>query len=332
MISTHWLEKRRPHWNRLEALLEQTRSGGPQGLSRSELRELALLYRQVAADLSALREDRSTQNFARSLNLLLARAHNIIYTGQKSSFFEVIRFFRYSYPRIFRRNLRFVSAAFLLFAAGAVIGALLTLTQPQFMHRLLGEGMVETIERKQMWTHSIVSIKPFASSAIMTNNLSVSFTTFAFGMTAGVGTVYMMLMNGLLLGVIGVACWLSGMSLSLWSFVAPHGVLELPAIFIAGGAGLKLAHGLLFPGLLSRRDSLTVAGAEAVRLVVGIIPILIIAGVLEGFLSPSGLSPAWKFSFGAALFCFFAFYLFASAQAPEAKSAAKAMELKTGLK
>jgi len=98
-----------------------------------------------------------------------------------------------------------------------------------------------------MWTDSIVTIKPLASSAILTNNLSVSFATFALGITAGVGTIYMMLLNGLLIGVIGSACWREGMSLSLWSFVAGHGVLELPAIFIAGGAGLGIARGLLFP-------------------------------------------------------------------------------------
>ena len=325
MISTHWLEKRRPHWERLDSLLEQSRSNGLKSLTRSELRELGLLYRQAAADLSALREDPSAQNFARSLNLLLARAHNTIYSGQKSSFLDVLLFYKDVYPQIFRRNLRPVIIALALFAVGAVLGMALTLSRPQFMHELLGERMVQSIERREMWTHPIVSIKPFASSRIMTNNLSVSFTTFALGITAGLGTVYMLVLNGVLLGVIGAACWLSGMSLSLWSFVAPHGVLELPAIFIAGGAGLKVAHGFLFPGFHSRRDSLTLAGSEAVRLVVWIIPILIIAGVIEGFLSPSGLSVRWKFSFAASLFCLFLYYLFGSGKrvASEAQEASR---------
>ena len=105
--------------------------------------------------------------------------------------------------------------------------------------------MSDTIERGEMWTRSILSVKPLASSAIMTNNLSVSFAAFAGGMLAGIGTVYMMMFNGVLMGVIAVACHRAGMSLSLWSFIAPHGALELPAIFIAGGAGLLLAKGLL---------------------------------------------------------------------------------------
>jgi uncharacterized membrane protein SpoIIM required for sporulation len=172
--------------------------------------------------------------------------------------------------------------------------------------------MVQTIEKREMWTHSIVGVKPLASSAIMTNNISVGFLTFAFGITAGLGTIYMMIFNGLMLGVIGMACHLSGMSLKLWDFVAPHGVLELPAIFIAGGAGLRIAAGLLFPGYLPRKESLARAGTEAVRLLLGTIPILVIAGVIEAFVSPTGLATGLKFAMAGALFVLLLAYLFAS--------------------
>jgi uncharacterized membrane protein SpoIIM required for sporulation len=198
----------------------------------------------------------------------------------------------------------------LIFLVAGVVGAVLTYQNPDFKVKLLGPQMVETIDRHEMWTHSIVSIKPLASSAIMTNNMSVGFTTFALGITGGLGTIYMMAFNGLLIGVIGMACWLSGMSLQLWSFVAPHGVLELPAIFIASGAGLRVAQGLLFPGLLSRRDSLARSGLEAVQLLLGTIPILIIAGLIEAFVSPTGLPVALKFSMAAALFVLLGAYLF----------------------
>ena len=143
---------------------------------------------------------------------------------------------------------------------GAFVGAALTYQDPDFKVKFLGPQMVETIDHHKMWTHSIVAIKPLASSSIMTNNIGVGFTTFALGVTGGIGTIYMMLFNGMLMGVIGVACGLAGMSLDLWSFVAPHGVLELPAIFIAGGAGFRVAQGLLFPGVLPRRESLARAG------------------------------------------------------------------------
>jgi uncharacterized membrane protein SpoIIM required for sporulation len=99
------------------------------------------------------------------------------------------------------------------------------------------------------------------------------------------------------------------MSSQLWSFVAPHGVLELPAIFIAGGAGLLLARGLLFPGTLPRRDSVVEAGGRAVRLVLGVIPLLVIAGFIEGYLSPSNFPVPLKFALGAALGAALVLYL-----------------------
>src|SRR5271154_7020988 len=105
MISTHWLEKRKPLWDRLESLLNEATRHGVGALTRAELRELSLLYRQTASDLSALREDRSTQNAARYVNQLLARAHNVIYAGRKSGARAIWDFYRYSYPAIFRRFL-----------------------------------------------------------------------------------------------------------------------------------------------------------------------------------------------------------------------------------
>ena len=302
-------------------MLGQTRSHGIRGLSRGELRELGLLYRQSAADLSVLREDAASQQFARYLNQLLGRAHNTIYAGGKSSAADILRFYRDAYPRIFRQTFRYTAAAFVLFAGGALLGSLLTAVRPEFIHHMLGPRMVETIEQHKMWTESVVSIKPLASSGIMTNNLSVAFTTFALGITAGLGTAYMLIFNGLLLGVIGAACWLAEMSLPLWSFVAPHGVLELPAIFIAGGAGLMIARGLLFPGVLTRRDSLVAAGATAVRLLLGVIPMLVVAGVIEGFLSPSRLSAATKFLFAGVMAALLVSYLLSRPKQATAGSA-----------
>lgn len=317
MISAYWLEKRQSHWNRLEKLLDQAGQQGLKSLTRMELQELGLLYRQAAADLSALREDRTGKAYARSLNLLLARAHNTIYSGQKSSPWGIVRFYRDTYPLIFRRNTGVIGAAFLLFVAGGLAGMTLSATHLAFMHQLLGPRMMDSIEHHKMWTDSVVAVKPLASSAIMTNNISVSFVAFAGGITFGLYTVFAMIFNGVLIGTVGVACWIGGMSLSLWSFVAPHGVLELPAIFIAGGGGLRIAQGMLFPGWLPRRDSLAKASGEAIRLLMGVIPMLVVAGLLEGFFSPMPYPPAIKFTAAASIAVVFYSYLIFCARGSE---------------
>jgi uncharacterized membrane protein SpoIIM required for sporulation len=270
-------------------------------LSRSELQELGLLYRQIASDLSTVREDPASRQISDYLNQLLGRAHNLIYMGRKTNAAGIVQFFRVTYPRLFRENLAYPLTAFLIFLAAAIVGTALCFSDPGFERYFLGGRMIDTIEQHRMWTQSVVSIKPLASSFILTNNISVACATFAMGILAGLGTVYMLFFNGLLIGVIGTACWQAGMSRQLWSFVAPHGVLELPAIFIAGGAGLLLARGLLFPGTMPRRDSVVEAGGRAVRLVLGVIPMLVVAGFIEGYLSPSNFPAPLKFALGAAL-------------------------------
>ena len=279
-------------------------------LDHGQVRELALLYRQTAADLSTAREDPHAGDLARYLNDLLGRAHNLVYAGAaRSRPAGIYRFVREEFPRTFRDTLPFTAAAFALFLAGAVAGVLLAVVDPGFERYILNGRMMDTIERREMWTHGIVSVKPLASSAIMTNNIAVSLAACATGMFAGLGPLYMMLFNGLLIGVVGSACHRAGMSVDLWSFVTPHGVLELPAIFIAGGAGLLLANGMLFPGSLPRRDALAEAGRRAIRLLVGVVPILVIAGIIEGFVSPTATPAVAKFAFGAGLFVLFALYL-----------------------
>jgi uncharacterized membrane protein SpoIIM required for sporulation len=309
LISTRWIEKRRPFWNRLEQLINASGQSGVAALSPTDLQELALLYRQIASDLASVREDATSANLAQYLNPLLGRAHNIIYMGRKTDKSNIFTFYRDTYPALFRATFSSTMAAFLIFICAAVAGCLLTLTDSSFSRYLLGPGMIASIEQHKMWTDSIVTIKPVASSQILTNNLSVSILTYALGITAGIGTAWMMLLNGLMLGVVGVACWQGGMSLPLWSFVVGHGVLELPAIFIAGGAGFEVARGLLFPGELPRGESLVRAGTRSAKLFFGTIPLLLVAGAIEGFVSPSSLAIPVKFLLGGVLFTGLVVYL-----------------------
>jgi len=271
---------------------------------------MALLYRQVAADLSVLRQDSTARNYAAHVNQLLARAHHIIYSGRKTNLLTLFRFLRDEYPVIFRQQIGYVVASLLISVAAGMLGVILTSARPEFMRHFVGPEMIATMERHEMWTHSIVSIKPMATSAIMTNNLSVSFLTFAGGIVFGLLTLRSLFENGIMLGVIATACHQYGMSVALWSFVAPHGSLELPSIIIAGGAGLRLGQSMLFPGNLRWKESIAQGGIQATRLVSGTIPMLVVAGCLEGFFSPSQ-APVWlKFTVGAMLFTLLNLWLF----------------------
>jgi uncharacterized membrane protein SpoIIM required for sporulation len=316
IVSNLWLQKRRPYWSRLEALLSAANTSGIKQLSRAEMREMALLYRQVASDLSVLRRDGTAQTYAAHVNQLLARAHHIIYAGRKTSALHLFRYLRDEYPEIFRRNLNYVAASVGITLACTALGAIITSTHIDFMRHFLGPQMIATMERHEMWTHSVVSVAPTATSAIMTNNLSVSFVTFAGGITFGLLTLFSLYNNGMMLGIIGAACHHYGMSVALWSFVAPHGSLELPAIMLAGAAGLRLGHGMVFPGALRWKDAVAQSGMEASRLVSGTIPMLVVAGCLEGFFSPSS-APIWlKFAVGGMLFAFLNAWLFGAGKKP----------------
>ena len=308
MISNRWLQKRRAYWKRLEGLLATSRGRDLSSLGHPELRELALLYRQAAADLAFVREDRESRRLAAYLNELLGRSHNLLYASRRSGLAGTTRFFRETFPRTVRETAPLTLASAALFALAALAGALITHRDPVFARLLLGDAMMEKIDSRTMWTGSILALKPVAGSAIMTNNMSVALAATASGILAGLPTVFLMIFNGLLLGTIATACATTGMGLPFWSFVAPHGVIELTAIFLAGGAGLTVARSLLFPDLRSRREAVVAGGARAARLVAGILPMLAIAGVIEAFVSPTEIPADAKLAFAAAAAALLALY------------------------
>ena len=302
MLTNLWIDTRKHNWNRLDALVHQVESSGVKSLPPADLRDLGLLYRQAAADLSAVRADRSSRPLEQYLNRLVSRAHNYVYSCRRISWSSLWNFFAHGYPRLLRRLSGYLLAATLVSVAAGLLGALIVMLRPDFGVMFLGADKVANLDQHKMWTDSILSVKPQAASGIMTNNITVCFLTFAGGITAGLFTLYSLFNNGLMLGAIAVTCRQHHMALSLWSFVAAHGALEIPSIMISGAAGLRLAAGILFPGMLRRRAALAQAGLEAVQLVSATIPLLIVAGTLEAFLSPTHAPIALKFAVGAVLF------------------------------
>lgn len=277
---------------------------------------MASLYRSVSADLARAKGHDVGQAVIRDLQRLTTRSYSQIYQGSRRQEWQTLRvFYRYGFPAVVQQSWPYIAIATALFAIGALVGWWLAWQDPAFLMLVLGQKFVEEVKTSQeLWTVSIVGVEPIASSSIMINNIGVSLKALLGGVTMyvpqvplitppGAYTVFLLVLNGLMIGCVGVLVAQANLAYDLWAFVSPHGALELPAIFMAGGAGLLLARGILLPGPYRRIDALKRYGAQAAQLLYGIIPMLVIAGLIEGFFSPQTWIPnGLKYAVGTALF------------------------------
>ena len=289
-----FIRQRRPGWDDLRALIDRA-GRDPRRLHAAEIERLGQLYRRVVSDLALARRDFPRDQVVAYLNDLATRAYPLVYRAPAGSWRQLGRFFRDGFPHLYRESGQFVFAAFLLFALPALAGYLLVLANPATAEQLLPPQMTALVRSGRLWTDQMGEGggAPLFASLIATNNLQVSILAFAGGMLLGSLTVYVLILNGLLLGVVFAYTSEYGLAGRLAAFVSPHGYVELTTIFIAGGAGLRLAWAILRPGLLRRRDALARAGQKAALLIVGAAPLLLVAGLIEGFVSPSPLVPDW---------------------------------------
>ncbi len=306
-----WIARREPNWQRLDALLRQIEKKGLKSLRAVEIRELASLYRSVAADLARARTQQISNTLIQSLQSLTTRAYTQIYQGSRRQEWQaILEFYRWGLPSVVQKAFVYIAAATALFLLGALVAWWYSWQNPSFMPLIVPESLITKVrDEHKLWMGSIVGVEPLASSGIAINNLSVSFGAVAGGITAGAYTAYMMIFNGLLIGAVGTLVAQNNLAYPFWAFVFPHGSLELPAIFFAGGAGFLLARAILFPGKYRRGDALKFYGYQAVQLVFGIVPMLIIAGAIEGFFSPNPNVPdAIKYLAGIGLFILLVMY------------------------
>lgn len=288
-----WIARREPNWKRLDALLKQVEKKGLKSLQASEIMELASLYRSVSADLARARTNQVGNTLIQDLQKLTSRSYSQIYQGSRRQEWQaVVDFCWWGFPALVQQTFGYIAAATGIFLVGALIAWWYAWNDPVFMSIVVPESLIEKVrDRHELWMGSIVGWEPLASSGIMINNLNVSFIAVAGGITAGLFTVYILLFNGLHIGAIATLVGQNNLAYPFWAFVLPHGSLELPAIFLAGGAGLLIARAILFPGKYRRMDALKFYGSQAAQLVFGIVPMLIIAGTIEGFFSPSPAIP-----------------------------------------
>lgn len=288
-----WIGRREQNWQRLDHLLRKVEQKRLKYLKSEEIRELASLYRSVAADLARARTQEVGKTLTQSLQSLTTRAYTQIYQGSRKQEWQAVKeFYRWGFPAVVQQTFPYIIAATSLFLFGGLVAWWYAWQDPSFMLLIVPERLISQVrDRGELWMGSIVGIEPLASSNIMINNISVSFGAVAGGITAGLYTTYLMVFNGLLIGAVATLVGQNNLAYPFWAFVFPHGALELPAIFFAGGAGLLIAKAILFPGKYRRLDAIKIKSSLAAQLVFGIIPLLVIAGIIEGFFSPNPIFP-----------------------------------------
>lgn len=285
-----FVRERAPDWRELERLLDRVDGSGMGALGLDGARRLGQLYRGVSNDLVRARTELADVSLVDYLNHLVARGYGRIYAGSSGRARRLGSFFVREYPRTVRREWRPIVLAALLMAAGGAFGAVSAARDPGSNSVMVpGAFQHDPDERvahdEQTGGDADAQRSAVFSTWLFTHNIQVTFGVFALGITFGIGTVALLFFNGAPLGSLAVQYHQAGHGLFFWAWILPHGIPELTSVAIAGGAGLIVARGLLLPGRRTRRDALVAEARTAVRLIVGTMPVLLLAGLIEGTIS-----------------------------------------------
>lgn len=283
-------------WRDFSSALATAQSRGLRAMSPEEVSHLVSLYREVSTDLARLRtaSESEDQDAIFYVSRLLGAGHNFLYRQHGLSARDVWRYVSISVPREVRRSASFILAsAFFLFVPMAITFGTLV-RHPELAPRLLPLGMIDRVtqgaHRDSTGKHEYISTRdferPVMASAIIRNNVQITFGVFAAGITAGILTLVMLVFNGVSIGA-GFGLYANhGVFSQIRDFVIAHSVLELSAICIAAGGGFLLAWAMLLPGARTRREAFVINGRRAIRLISASTIMLLAAGTIEGLISP----------------------------------------------
>lgn len=294
-------------WERFRHRASLLEKDGLRTLEGEDVVRFAAEYREAAADLARARTYGVDPRVLAYLERIVGAGHNALYGLRGVRRLPLGRLLFHELPAAVYQARWYVLTATLLFLLPGIVGYALVRERPEIAPQILPDVMIARAESGEYeraagrgYAETPSPYLPFVASSIITNNVQVAFGAFAFGITAGVGTVVVLAFNGLFFGaVLGL---FANYRLAGWilTFVAGHGVLELTAIFIAGAGGLLVGRALVAPGDLARRDALVVYGRSAIRLVGAAACLLVVAGLIEGFLSASAAPAPLKLAVSAA--------------------------------
>ena len=286
------LEKQK-QWNEFSVRVQTLLRRGPSSLrklSASELTSLIDDYQALTADLARARSLGAPRTIVDQLNRAAVAGHNLLY-GQirHPAMFAETDWFG-SFARVVRKHAGAVALSALMLFGSAIGSYIAVLLNPALGYDLVAEEFLDFDPANEENLHNIPSVaRPVASSAIITNNIQVTLLVFGLGLTAGIGTTAVLIFNGVSLGSIAGWMTLHGKEKALWGWIMPHGATELLAICLAGAAGYLLAGAIVAPGQVRRSSALKHIGGDALAIEIGCMVMLLIAGLIEGFLSPSSI-------------------------------------------
>lgn len=280
-------------WADLESRLQHGLRKGSRGLRRLSAEELTRLiddYQILSADLARARSLDAPRSIVTRLNRIAVAGHILLYGHLAKSKRRLRSDWFGAFARAVRQSLWAVYLAAGLLFFPAVLAYFAVQIHPQLGFDLVPAGFLEFDPARPDNLHHIPELtRPMVSSAIMTNNIQVTLMAFAFGLTAGLGTAWVLILNGVHLGAVMGWMTLHGKQRALWGWIMPHGGTELLAICLSGAAGFLLAAAIVTPGVVRRSDALKKVGGPALVIEAGCMAMLVVAGLIEGFVSPSGI-------------------------------------------
>lgn len=291
MTQDRFEREREARWTRFEAMLAALERG-----QRADA-GFPALYRLVCQDLALARDRGFGPALVDRLNTAALQAHQLLY-GSRSRPGRPLDFLARRFPAAVRREGRLLGAAALVFFGSMALFYALDVRDPSLIYHVISVERVETFEAmydpeaEHYGTPRGTAGDLAAFSFYVSNNVGVALRTFAWGIFLGLGSVFVLLMNGVVIGLIAAHVSLEGYAGTFFPFVIGHGALELPAIALAGGAGAKLGWALVAPGSLWRADALRKAARECLPLVYGAAVMLLVAAVIEAMWSANAALPA----------------------------------------
>jgi uncharacterized membrane protein SpoIIM required for sporulation len=300
MRSDEFVAGRREDWNNLENLIARGSAGRLNPLRPQEVLALAALYRRATADLARAQRDWPGEPVHRYLNGLVARGHGVVYRRGGDVWKRVRTFYAETLPRTYRGAWPYVVASAALLFVPALVSFFVVLANPDAANGLASPDLIDRVHHHQLWTNIPPDERISEAGAIMTHNIGVVFLAFALGVFFGLPVIYVMISNGVSLGGLFGLTQAYGLAGGLFDFVIAHGVLELSIVIAIGGGGLLMGWALVSPGNRKRSDALVIATRRAFTIVLGLAPLLVIAGIIEGNISPSDVPFAAKLAIGLA--------------------------------